>query len=261
METAAVLVGKSAAIRALGEEAELAARTDVTVLIAGESGTRKEGLARLIHARSSRSRRPLTTVNCASAAAESRLTAALDASSGHDPTTPPGTVFLDEIGEMNARAQAALLKLLEGCHSGRAEGGEESPWNDVRIIAATRHHLMDRVLEQAFALDLYYRLNVVYLKIPPLRDRPDDIPPLMSHFFQLLSVAHLRAVPRLEAETVEALTAYAWPGNIRELRSIAEHLVLTTQTRIRPEDLPSHILHPYPPPIGPKYAPLPATII
>jgi DNA-binding NtrC family response regulator len=224
------LVGTSATIRALGEDLDLAAQSDSTVLISGEVGCGKQDLARLIHARSSHWRAAFNTIHCARA--EEYLS---------ELGRFGGTIFLDEIGEMKLPVQERLLTLLERRHIQDASSNRAEAVT-LRVIAGTSDRLIERVKEHAFRPDLYYRVNIVHLRIPPLRDRQGDIPVLMSHFFELLSDVHHRPVPDLDACAEAALLEYGWPGNVCELRTVVEGIILTPHRgRIGLENLPQNI--------------------
>ena len=231
------LIGNSRAIASLREEVELLKRSDAKVLITGESGVGKEVLAKAIHRNSRRAQASLVSVNCAGVAEsllESELfghtkgsfTGAYRDKPGLLETANRGTVFLDEVGEMSMRMQALLLRFLE---TGEIQPvGSLVPHRslDVRIISATNRGLPAQVESGAFRSDLYYRLNVVHLKIPPLRQRRDDILPLTIHFLNSLSEQQQVEPPRLSNEIMQQFLAYAWPGNVRELKNVVERLIV-----------------------------------
>jgi transcriptional regulator with PAS, ATPase and Fis domain len=235
--TVNALIGNSRAIASLREEVELLKRSDAKVLITGESGVGKEVLARAIHRSSRRAQASLVSVNCAGVAEsllESELfghtkgsfTGAYRDKPGLLETANRGTVFLDEVGEMSMRMQALLLRFLE---TGEIQPvGSLVPHRalDVRIISATNRGLPAQVESGAFRSDLYYRLNVVHLKIPPLRQRRDDILPLTIHFLNALSEQQQVEPPRLSNEIMQQFLAYAWPGNVRELKNVVERLIV-----------------------------------
>jgi DNA-binding NtrC family response regulator len=221
----------------------------INVLILGETGAGKEVLADWIHRRSPRAGGPLVCINCA-AISESLLESELfghekGAFTGATQTKPGlleaaagGTVFLDEIGDMPSGLQTKLLRALENREVTRV-GGLSARTIDVRFVAATNHDLEAAVADKRFRQDLYFRLNGISLTIPPLRDRPDEIEPLARRFIAAAAGAAKRRAPRLSAEALEALTGYAWPGNIRELRNVVERaLVLCDDAEITPEHLP-----------------------
>ena len=231
------LIGNSRAIASLREEVELLKRSDAKILITGESGVGKEVLARAIHGSSKRANGPLVSVNCAGVAeslleselfghAKGSFTGAYRDKPGLLETAHRGTVFLDEVGEMSMRMQALLLRFLE---TGEIQPvGSLLPHRslDVRIISATNRGLPAQVECGAFRSDLYYRLNVVHLKIPPLRQRRDDILPLTLHFLNALSEQQQVEPPRLSNEVMQQFLAYAWPGNVRELKNVVERLIV-----------------------------------
>ena len=216
--------------------ARIVAATDVTTLILGESGTGKELLARAIHDNSPRQDAPFVSVNCGAlpeSLAESLLfghrkgafTDAQQSHEGHIRAASGGTLFLDEIGELSPAVQAKLLRFLES--------GEIIPVGealahhvDVRIVTATHRDLDQLVAKGAFRSDLYYRLNIVPLCLPPLRDRAADIPRLLKRFFAELAERHTQPPVRLDSAAMRALAKHSWPGNIRELRNLCERLAI-----------------------------------
>jgi DNA-binding NtrC family response regulator len=241
MKNVTPMVGVSAAIRNVEEEVDHAARSDAKVLITGESGVGKEIVARLIHERSARARGPLITINCAGfpdSLLESELfghgkgsfTDAHRDKRGWLEAANGGTIFMDEVGEMSLRMQALLLRFLESGEIQRVGSDRRLPPLDVRVITATHRKLMDRIADKTFREDLYYRLNVVHLEVPPLRERTEDIPVLLHHFLTMFSEAHSSPLPEVMPEALRALVAYSWPGNVRELRNVAERLVLRCRT-------------------------------
>ena len=235
--TVTALIGNSRAIASLREEVELLKRSDAKILITGESGVGKEVIAKAIHRSSRRAQASLVSVNCAGVAEsllESELfghtkgsfTGAYRDKPGLLETANRGTVFLDEVGEMSMRMQALLLRFLE---TGEIQPvGSLVPHRslDVRIISATNRGLPAQVESGAFRSDLYYRLNVVHLKIPPLRQRRDDILPLTIHFLNVLSEQQQVEPPRLSNEIMQQFLAYSWPGNVRELKNVVERLIV-----------------------------------
>lgn len=223
---------RSEAMRETVALAEAAARLDSTVLITGESGTGKDVLARFIHSRSHRARLPLMTVNCGAlpeALFESEFfgyergafTGATQTKRGLLEAADGSTLFLDEIGELPAASQAKMLHFLE-TNRFRRVGATRETDSDVRIIAATNRDLLDEVRRERFRADLYYRLNVIHLYVPPLRDRPEDIPALVEHFLDIFRARFHRPALRLADGALERLTARAWRGNVRELRNALE---------------------------------------
>ncbi|MBK8995871.1 MAG: sigma-54-dependent Fis family transcriptional regulator [Myxococcales bacterium] len=244
------LVGESAAMRQVGAHVSAVAPADVTVLVLGESGTGKELVARAVHQQSDRSGRPFVDVNCAAltdSLLESELfghmkgafTGATSARRGLFETASSGTLFMDEVGELAPTTQARLLRVLqEGTI--RPVGSSESRKVNVRIIAATNRDLAREVEAGRFRQDLYYRLNVFSIEIPPLRERREDIPALVEHFLHKHGQRLGRGKPHVEPATLEALTSYHWPGNVRELENTVERaLVLCRGDTITAELLPA----------------------
>jgi DNA-binding NtrC family response regulator len=235
LENPAVIVGASPAMHALRVEIESAARTNAKVLLLGETGTGKELVAQLLHVSGPRRQRRYVTLNCSGipdTLLESELfghtrgsfTGAFRDKVGLAELADGGTLLLDECGEMTPRMQGLLLRFLE---TGEMQpvGATTLKKVDVRLIASTHRDLRAAVRAQQFREDLYYRLNVIQLVVPPLRDRREDVLPLMEHFLRLAGAAHGVTCPRLTASASEALVAYSWPGNVRELRNVAERLV------------------------------------
>lgn len=253
------LIGASPATRKLAQDVERIASTEsATVLLQGESGTGKDLVARAIHARSSRSGRPMLEVNCTALPehlVESELfghergafTDARDRKKGLAELADGGTLFLDEIGDMPRAAQAKLLRFLEDSRFKRL-GGTTDITVDVRIIAATNRDLASAVKAKEFREDLYYRLNVVPIHLTPLRQRVEDIALLALYFTDRLARDLKCTPPNLTAETMEILKAYTWPGNVRELRNVLERaLILEDTDEIRPEHLPGELRRGRPP--------------
>jgi DNA-binding NtrC family response regulator len=247
------LVGRSRAIRDILQTVEKLARTEsATVLMLGESGTGKDLVARAIHARSGRRDRPFLEINCTALPehlVESELfghergafTDARERKKGLVELADGGTLFLDEIGDMPAGAQVKLLRFLEDSRFRRV-GGTVDIRVDVRVIAATNRDLDRAVADETFRGDLYYRLKVVPLRIPPLRDRPEDVAPLALYFVERLARDLNRNAPSLTPDAIRMLEAYPWPGNVRELRNVFERaLILEDADEIRPEHLPPEI--------------------
>jgi transcriptional regulator with PAS, ATPase and Fis domain len=247
------LIGNSAAIRELREEVEYAARSDAKVLVTGESGVGKEVLARLIHRSSTRSHSPLVTINCAGlpdSLLESELfghvrgsfTGAYRDKPGLLETAHNGTIFMDEVGEMSLRMQALLLRFLESGEIQRVGAERAQAHVSVRVIAATNRNLIERIATKEFREDLYYRLNVIHLTVPALRDRREDIPEMLGHFIAHFAARHGMPPPEITPEAMTQLVAYGWPGNVRELRNFVERLVLRSRDgRIAASDLPVEI--------------------
>jgi len=232
------IVGRSRAMKGILAQVEQVARTDATVLIEGETGTGKELLARAVHRLSDRKARPLVTVNCASlppTLIESELfgrekgayTGALTRMTGRFEVADRATLFLDEIGELPQDVQAKLLRVLE---EGRFERlGSTRPLQvNVRIIAATNRDLARDVAEGKFRKDLYYRLNVFPIAVPPLRERPEDIPLLVWAFVRQYEKTMGKRIDHIPRKSMEDLQHYAWPGNARELRNVVEHAMIVT---------------------------------
>ena len=248
------LVGVSPAIIALREEILHAARCDAKVLITGESGVGKEVVARLIHDASARRRSPLVTVNCAALTdtlletelfghVRGSFTGAYRDRSGVFEQAHRGTVFMDEIGETTPRMQGLLLRFLETGEIQRVGSDRAQTRVDVRVIAATNRILVDAVAQKQFREDLYYRLNVVHLYVPPLRERHDDVPLLLRHFFQVFARQYQTALPVLSDEAAKLLGEHAWPGNVRELKNVVERLTIRAGGReIEVADLPADVL-------------------
>jgi DNA-binding NtrC family response regulator len=248
------MLGKSAAIQAVSKGMAAAARTSAKVLILGETGVGKDVVARGIHAASDRSRQPFVAINCSGipeTLLESELfghtrgsfTGAVRDRAGLLEQAHRGTLFLDELGEMSLRMQASLLRFLETGEVQRVGAESGHPRTDVRVIAATNRNLPERIAQGEFREDLYYRLNVIRIDVPPLRDRGDDLMLLLNHFLAEAARTHGTAEPTVTPDAAQLLVSYDWPGNVRELRNVAERLVLHDHAgRITPDDLPADIL-------------------
>ncbi len=246
----AQLIGTSLPILDLKAEIERVARSDAKVLITGESGTGKELVALAIHTASLRAAKPFLPVNCAGlpeTLLESELfghvkgsfTGAYRDKPGKLESANTGTVFLDEIGEMTARLQGLLLRFLETGELQKVGADQAGAVVDVRVIAATNRNLLEMVGQGTFREDLYYRLNVIHLHVPPLRERRDDIPLLADFFLHHFTRNGLYPVKTFSPEAVAALVEYNWPGNVRELENVVERLVVTGRNEvITAEDLP-----------------------
>jgi DNA-binding NtrC family response regulator len=246
-------VGRSLAVRQLAETVEKVARTEsATVLLQGESGTGKDLVARAVHAHSSRKDKPFLEINCTTLPeqlVEAELfghergayTDARERKKGLAELADGGTLLLDEIGDMPLGAQVKLLRFLEDSRFKRLGGTTDITVN-VRVIAATNQNL-DRAIEEGkFRSDLYYRLKVVDLYIPPLRERSEDCAPLALYFIEQLARDLKREAPRLTSDALRVLETYSWPGNIRELRNVLERALIMEDTQeIRPEHLPMEI--------------------
>jgi transcriptional regulator with GAF, ATPase, and Fis domain len=241
-------------IRAIETDVDLAARSDAKVLITGETGVGKEVVARLIHHRSPRASASLVTLNCAGlpdSLLESELfghvrgsfTGAYRDKPGLLETAPNGTVFLDEVGEMSTRMQVVLLRFLESGEIQRIGADRSHARVNVRLITATNRDLAASIASGIFREDLYFRLNVIRLNIPPLRERAEDIPLLVTHFLAAFSQSHKVPTAEVTPEAMELLTTYRWPGNIRELKNVVERMVLKAGGQpIRPRDLPHDLV-------------------
>jgi transcriptional regulator with PAS, ATPase and Fis domain len=253
MEKSTVMLGASAAMKAVEREISVAAGCAAKVLVTGESGVGKELVARLIHERSSRRSTRLVTINCAGlpeTLLESELfghvrgsfTGAYRDKRGWLEAAHGGTIFMDEIGEMSLRMQAMLLRFLETGEIQRVGSERALPPLDVRVIAATHRNLVQHVADKTFREDLYYRLNVVHIEVPPLRERRDDIPGLLWHFLKVFSDSHRMDMPEVSAEALQRLVSYDWPGNVRELKNVAERLVISSRSgRIDVGSLPTEV--------------------
>ncbi|HEY3383887.1 MAG TPA: sigma 54-interacting transcriptional regulator [Vicinamibacterales bacterium] len=249
----AQLLGTSLPVLDLKAEIERIARSDAKVLVTGESGTGKELVAVAIHAASPRAARPFVPVNCAGlpeTLLESELfghvkgsfTGAYRDKQGKLEMADTGTVFLDEIGEMTLRMQGLLLRFLETGELQKVGADRTAGVVDVRVIAATNRVLPEMIQQGTFREDLYYRLNVIHLHVPPLRDRKGDIPQLAEHFLQHFTRSGLYPAKTLAPDAMAALLDYQWPGNVRELENVIERLVVTGQNEtITAEDLPIEI--------------------
>jgi len=245
------LTGASPAIRVLQQEIEWAGRCDSKVLITGESGVGKEVVARLIHQCSLRRRAPMLAVNCAGipdSLLESAMfghergsfTGAFQDKAGVLAAAHQGTLFLDEVCEMSPRMQALLLRFVESGEIQRVGADRPHARVDVRVIAATNKDMRKCVAAGEFREDLFFRLNVLHVVVPPLRERPEDIPALLDHFLCLYSGHRGIAAPALDPPVRERLTSYRWPGNIRELRNVVESAVLRVDDGvIHLKDLPA----------------------
>jgi DNA-binding NtrC family response regulator len=247
------LLGKNSRMQEIYELISDISNTDSTVLIQGESGTGKELIARAIHFNSHRKTRPFIVANCSAYSQnllESELfghekgsfTGAIRRKIGRFELAHGGTIFLDEIGEVSPPTQILLLRVLQD-HRFERVGGEETLEVDVRVIAATNKNLMEEMKRGTFREDLYYRLNVIPLLVPPLRERKDDIPLLASHFLQKFNHEKGKAVTRIAPEVMEILLAHSWPGNVRELENVIEHAtIIAKKDEILLKDLPQYLL-------------------
>ncbi len=259
------LVGQSPAIRTIYGVVEKVANTPSTVLISGESGTGKELIARALHENSSRHAGPFIKINCAAipkTLMESELfgydkgafTGAVGAKPGRFELAHGGTLFLDEIGEIPIEMQVKLLRVLQESEFERV-GGIKTIKVDVRLVTATNRDLLAEVGAGAFREDLFYRLNVVPIHIPPLRERREDIPLLADHFIAKFNDRLKKEIASITPEAIERLVAYQWPGNIRELENLMERTVLFCEgPEIRVSDLPPEVAGAAPPQPAPAGA-------
>jgi DNA-binding NtrC family response regulator len=241
------IVGSSPALRRITDQARAVAETSATVLITGESGTGKEMMARFIHKNSPRARAPFIACNIAAlpeSLVESELfghekgafTGATTRRQGRFELADSGTLFLDEIGELSPTMQVKLLRVLQERQFERL-GGKQELTVDIRVIAATNRNLEQMVEANQFRPDLYYRLNIVNLELPPLRERPDDIPILAMHFADKAAAKHNKPAPTFAPAIVNRLLAYRWPGNIRELENVIERAVVISNAPVLDESL------------------------
>jgi len=246
------IIGVSAAVRRIRAEVECAARSDAKVLLTGESGVGKDIAARVIHEMSARRSMPLVTINCVSVPdslleseffghVRGSFTDAHRDRPGLLETAHNGTVFLDEVCEMSPRMQGLLLRFLETGELQRVGSDRATSRVDVRVVAATNRDPEELVAEKTFRADLFYRLNVIDLRIPPLRERREDVPLLFTHFLHGYSQSHRIPMPTVSPEVVAALAAFDWPGNVRQLKNVAERLIVRSRGTITIEDLPADI--------------------
>jgi two-component system response regulator HydG len=251
------IIGKSQAMKELMDMLAMAAPSEATVLITGESGTGKELIARSLHLNSPRKDYPLVTVNCAALTEtllESELfghekgayTGADRRREGRFMQANKGTIFLDEIGEMSAMMQAKLLRVLQEREIQRV-GSDQVLQVDVRIVTATNRDLQTDVADGRFREDLFYRLNVMQLIVPPLRDRRDDIPLLAHHFLEKYSARNRKSAKGFSPLAMDVLIKYDWPGNVRELENIVERaVILMTGEHVTENQLPINIVREHP---------------
>ena len=243
------VIGNSPALEAVLEQVERVAPTDSTVLIQGETGTGKELIAHAIHNISSRCGRPFVRLNCAAIPLdllESELfghekgafTGAIAQKIGRFELADKGTLFLDEVGDIPPALQPKLLRVLQEQEFERL-GSTRTHQVDVRLVAATNRDLAEMVNRGQFRSDLYYRLNVFPVQLPPLRARTEDIPALVMHFVEVFGRRMGRQIERIPAETMSALNSYQWPGNIRELQNLVERAVILSNDGVLPNPLPA----------------------
>ena len=252
------IIAKSPVMLKIFELIRTVAPTTATIMISGNTGTGKEIVARAIHHQSPRRNKPFLAVSCASlpeSLLESELfghekgsfTGASERKKGKFEASDQGTLFLDEIGEINANTQIHLLRALEEKKITRVGGNEEIDV-DVRVIAATNKDLRTMVKQGSFREDLYYRLKVVSIQLPPLRDRREDILPLAEHFLRKFSKDNNKVIKCFSPDVIEFMMNYSWPGNVRELENMIEHgVILAKHKEISMADLPQDFCHPSPP--------------
>jgi DNA-binding NtrC family response regulator len=243
------LVGQSPSMLKLFEAIVDVAKSDATVLVTGETGTGKELVARAIHTQSPRCYAPFIALNCGAFTdqlLESELfghekgafTDAKNTKKGRLEMANAGTLFLDEVGDISMKMQIDLLRVLETREFSRV-GGTATLYSDFRIIAATHQDLQEAIHKKTFRLDLFYRLNVVHLQVPPLRERPDDIPMLAQYFLRHYAVETNKKIDSIHLEAMEVMRRYPWPGNVRELENAIERAVVVGKGRqIKLSDLP-----------------------
>jgi formate hydrogenlyase transcriptional activator len=245
------IIGNSAALRSVLEKVDRVAQTDSTVLLLGETGTGKELIARAIHNSSARFGRPFVTLNCAAIPfdlLESELfghekgafTGAIAQKMGRFEMANGGTILLDEIGDIPLALQPKLLRVLQEQEFERL-GSSRTQRVNVRLIAATHRNLTEMAARNEFRRDLYYRLNVFPITLPPLRERRKDIPALVSHFVEIFSRRMDREIRHIPAETLDAFAAHAWPGNVRELQNLVERAVILSDGGVLSNPLPQTV--------------------
>jgi len=246
------MVGDSSPIQKIKDTIEKVAPTDARVLITGENGVGKELVARWIHEKSNRNTAPLVEVNCAAIPSElieselfghekGSFTSAVKQRIGKFETANGGTLFLDEIGDMSLTAQAKVLRALQEGKITRV-GGEKDISVDVRVVAATNKDLLKEVDEKNFRLDLYHRLGVIIIHVPSLNERRDDIPLLVDYFLDIIASEYGQPKKSVDKNAMDALQAYNWTGNIRELRNVVERLVILSGKTISLDDVESYVL-------------------
>ena len=247
------LIGTSNVILELAQEIDRVSRSDAKVLITGESGVGKELVAHAIHARSARVGRAMVAMNCAGlpeTLLESELfghvkgsfTGAYRDKQGKLELADGGTMFLDEVAEMTLRMQGLLLRFMETGEIQKVGADRAVGRVNVRVIAATNRNLRDMITEGTFREDLFYRLNVIHLTVPPLRERREDIPQLIDHFLEQFTRNNGSSVQHIAPEATKLLTEYSWPGNVRELENVIERLVVTGRNDVvGADDLPMEV--------------------
>ena len=246
------LVGRSAKMKSIFQLIERVAGTGSTIMISGESGTGKELIARAIHYNSGRGERPFVSINCGALPDElleselfghmkGSFTGAIGTKKGLFEVADGGTIFLDEIGETTPAMQIKLLRVLQERTIRRVGGTEETPV-EVRVITATNQDLEKMVREKTFREDLFYRINVIPIRMPALREKPEDIPALAEHFLEKCRKAMGKGAQAIAEDTMECLEAYHWPGNVRELENVIERAVALEPTEtIQPDSLPREV--------------------
>jgi transcriptional regulator with GAF, ATPase, and Fis domain len=245
------IVGRSPALEAVLEQVERVAPTDSTVLIQGETGTGKELIAQAIHNVSRRYGRPYVKLNCSAIPfdlLESELfghergafTGAIAQKIGRFEMADAGTLFLDEIGDIPLPLQPKLLRVLQEKEFERLGSGKTHRVN-IRLVAATHRNLSELVAQGQFRGDLYYRLNVFPIVLPPLRERQEDIALLVSHFVEVFSRGMGKQISSIPKETLDAFTSYSWPGNVRELQNLVERAVICSDNGVLPNPLPTNV--------------------
>jgi transcriptional regulator with PAS, ATPase and Fis domain len=249
------LLGGSSQVLALRREIATVAASEAKVLITGESGVGKELVARSIHAQSHRAVKPFIAMNCAGLSdtlletelfghVKGSFTGAYRDKAGKLALGHLGTIFLDEIGEMTLRMQGLLLRFLETGELEKVGSDRENVTVNVRVVAATNRDLRQLIVRGDFREDLFYRLNVIHLVVPPLRERRVDIPVLIEHFFERASRQSSRPLRKIEPDAMTALMEYSWPGNVRELQNVVERLVIRTEgDTVTVRDLPYEVQH------------------
>jgi two-component system, NtrC family, nitrogen regulation response regulator NtrX len=246
------IVGRSPEIQQLKEQIRIVAPTNGWVLISGENGTGKELVARGVHSQSLRAEKPFVEVNCAAIPEElieselfghekGSFTGALTKKRGKFDLANEGTIFLDEIADMSLKTQAKILRILQEQKFERV-GGTEMIYVDVRVIAATNRDLKEEIQKGKFREDLYYRLNVIPIGVPPLRERRADIPLLVEHFIAEFCLENNKEMKKISPEAMDLLSAYSWAGNVRELKNIVERMVIMTRGPvIEAKDVPDPV--------------------